>query len=77
MTVDGLPENKRTKTYFTPEYLVEWAKAVKDCYENKGHIEVLFHKDAPMVARLVADEDENEPSIGIGIAPRLPAEDYE
>jgi len=36
MTTEGLPSNKRTKTYFDPEYLKEWAEAVADCYEEES-----------------------------------------
>jgi len=72
MEIEHLPSEKRQKTKFTPSMLREWADMVEDCYGEHGVVELLFHKDAPMVARQIPkDEDEDEAMLGIGIAPRL------
>lgn len=70
----GMTDNQTRTTLFTPETLLEWAKAVNDAFEDDPAIEIVFTPKKPMVAKKVSDKDVN---IGIGVAPRLKPDDYE
>jgi len=65
--------NQTRSTLFTPEYLLEWAKAVNDAYEDEPAVEVVFTPKKPIVAKANSDDAD----VGIGLAPRLMPEDYE
>ena len=58
----------RTATFFA-EYLREWAENVEEAFGSAEKVEIVFTPDKPMVAQVVTDDDEEEPVIGIGVAP--------
>jgi hypothetical protein len=70
----SMTDNQTRTTLFTPETLLEWAKAVNDAYEDDPAIEIVFTPKKPMVAKKVSDTNV---SIGIGVAPRLRPDDYD
>ena len=58
--------NQTRSSLFDPDYLVEWAKAVRDAYGLE--VEVVFTPDKPMVA---VDPDPDVTSLaGIAVCPR-------
>lgn len=70
----NINNNQTRSALFTPEYLLEWAKAVNDAYGDDPAIEVVFTPDKPMVATKKTDK---QTQVGIGIAPRLKPDDYD
>jgi len=71
-STESVRSNQTRTTLFTPEYLLEWAKAVAEAYEDEPAIEVVFTPKKPMVAQHI-----NANQIGIGIAPRLRPDEWE
>ena len=66
---DHTKNNQTRTTTFTPELLLEWAKRVNEAYGDDPAVELVFTPDKPLIAR--KQTTDKEPSIGIGLAPRL------
>jgi len=71
MATEHMRTNQTRTTRFDPKYLLEWAKAVNEAYERE--VEVVFTPERPMLAH----ESGADPTVGIGVAPRLSKEDVD
>lgn len=71
MATEKLRTNQTRKLQFTPSLLVDWAEAVAETYSESESVEVVFSPNRPMYAQLPADEDEDEPLLGVAVTPRV------